>query len=50
MPNVAIALDDLLQKITALTKRMDNQYTATQEILKRLTVLEKAAQNAARKQ
>ena len=46
---VATALDELNQKIKALAKRLDNQHDATQDLIRRVSALERASQSAARK-
>ncbi len=46
---VAAALDDLNQKIKPLAKRIDNQHDATEDLIRRVSALERASQSAARK-
>jgi len=45
---VATALDELNQKIKALAKRLDNQHDVTQDLIRRVSALERASQGVAR--
>ncbi len=47
---IGLALSEITEKIDKVSKRLDAQHTATQDIIKRLTALETATKNAARKQ